>query len=53
MPGTKAYKINEANVLIEKYDHAQMDAILGDMAGIQRIRDGRFRENGCTSKKSC
>ncbi len=38
VPGTKAYKINEANALIEKYDHAQMDAILGDMAGIQRIR---------------
>ena len=36
--GTKAYKINEANALIEKYDHAQMDAILGDMTGIQRIR---------------
>lgn len=38
VPGTKAYKINEANALIEKYDHAQMDAILGDMTGIQRIR---------------
>lgn len=37
-PETKAYKINEANALIEKYDHAQMDAILGDMTGIQRIR---------------
>lgn len=37
-PGTKAYAINEANALIEKYDHAQMDAILGDMTGIQRIR---------------
>lgn len=37
-PGTKAYKINETNALIEKYDHAQMDAILGDMTGIQRIR---------------
>ena len=36
--GTKAYMINEANALIEKYDHAQMDAILGDMTGIQRIR---------------
>lgn len=36
--GTKAYKINEANALIEKYDHAQMDAILGDTTGIQRIR---------------
>jgi superfamily I DNA and RNA helicase len=36
--GTKAYKINEANDLIEKYDHYQMDAILGDMTGIQRIR---------------
>ena len=36
--GTKAYKINEANALIEKYDHAQMDAILGDATGIQRIR---------------
>ena len=38
-PGTKAYKINETNALIEKYDHAQMDAILGDMTGIQRIRE--------------
>lgn len=36
--GTKAFKINEANALIEKYDHAQMDAILGDTTGIQRIR---------------
>lgn len=35
---TKAYKINEANDLIEKYDHSQMDAILGDTTGIQRIR---------------
>ena len=38
VPGTKAYMINEANALIEKYDYAQMDAILGDMTGIQRIR---------------
>ena len=38
VPGTKAYIVNEANALIEKYDHAQMDAILGDMTGIQRIR---------------
>lgn len=38
VPGTKAYKINEANALIEKYDHYQMDAILGDMTDIQRIR---------------
>lgn len=38
VPGTKAYKINEANALIEKYDPAQMDAILGDMTGVQRIR---------------
>lgn len=38
VPGTKAYKINETDALIEKYDHAQMDAILGDMTGIQRIR---------------
>ena len=36
--GTKAFKINEANALIEKYDHAQMDAILEDPTGIQRIR---------------
>ena len=27
-----------SNALIEKYDHAQMDAILGDTTGIQRIR---------------
>lgn len=37
-PGTKAYAINEANSLIERYDHEQMEAILGDMSGIQRIR---------------
>lgn len=36
--GTKAYLINQMNSLIEKYDAAQMDAILADTKGIQRIR---------------
>ena len=36
--GTKAYAINEMASLIEKYDARQMEAILSDTAGIQRIR---------------
>ena len=36
--GTKAYLINQMNGLVEKYDAAQMDAILADTKGIQRIR---------------
>lgn len=36
--GTKAYTINQTNELIEKYDPAQMNAILSDTKGIQRIR---------------
>lgn len=36
--GTKAYSINQMASLIEKYDNRQMEAILSDTAGIQRIR---------------
>ncbi len=36
--GTKAYAINQMASLIEKYDGCQMEAILSDTAGIQRIR---------------
>lgn len=36
--GTKAYAINQMSSLIEKYDDRQMDAILSDVKGIQRIR---------------
>ena len=36
--GTKAYAINEMASLIEKYDSRQMEAILSDTTGIQRIR---------------
>lgn len=36
--GTKAYAINEMASLIEKYDDRQMEAILSDVKGIQRIR---------------
>lgn len=36
--GTKAYAINQMASLIEKYDERQMDAILSDTTGIQRIR---------------
>lgn len=36
--GTKAYAINQMDSLIEKYDSRQMDAILSDTTGIQRIR---------------
>lgn len=36
--GTKAYAISEMTSLIEKYDARQMDAILSDVTGIQRIR---------------
>lgn len=36
--GTKAYLINEMNQLVEKYDTKQMEAILSDTKGIQRIR---------------
>ncbi len=36
--GTKAYAISQMASLIEKYDSRQMEAILSDTAGIQRIR---------------
>jgi len=36
--GTKAYAINQMSTLIEKYDGRQMEAILSDTIGIQRIR---------------
>ncbi len=36
--GSKAYLISEMNNLIEKYDTRQMEAILSDTKGIQRIR---------------
>lgn len=36
--GTKAYAINQMAEQIEKYDSKQMDAILSDTTGIQRIR---------------
>lgn len=36
--GTKAYAINLTNEQIEKYDPTQMEAILNDTKGIQRIR---------------
>ena len=36
--GTKAYAINKMASLIEKYDARQMEAILSDTTGIQRIR---------------
>ena len=36
--GTRAYAINQMSTLIEKYDNAQMEAILSDTIGIQRIR---------------
>lgn len=36
--GTKAYAINQMASLIEKYDGRQMEAILSDATGIQRIR---------------
>ena len=36
--GTKAYAINQMATKIEKYDSRQMEAILTDTAGIQRIR---------------
>lgn len=36
--GSKAYLISEMNKLVEKYDTKQMEAILSDTKGIQRIR---------------
>lgn len=36
--GTKAYAINQMATLVEKYGNSQMDAILSDIEGIQRIR---------------
>lgn len=36
--GTKAYAIEQMSSLIEKYDTRQMEAILSDTIGIQRIR---------------
>ena len=36
--GTKAYAISQMSSLIEKYDARQMEAILSDTTGIQRIR---------------
>lgn len=36
--GTKAYAISQMTSLIEKYDNMQMEAILSDTTGIQRIR---------------
>lgn len=36
--GTKAYAIGKMSSLIERYDARQMDAILSDTEGIQRIR---------------
>lgn len=36
--GTKAYAIDQMSSLIEKYDTRQMEAILSDTIGIQRIR---------------
>lgn len=36
--GTKAYAISQMAALIEKYDDRQMEAILSDTSGIQRIR---------------
>lgn len=38
LEGTKAYAIGQMSTLIEKYDNAQMEAILSDTIGIQRIR---------------
>lgn len=35
---TKAYKIDQTYSAMECYDHSQMDAILADTVGIQRIR---------------
>ena len=36
--GTKAYAISQMSSLIDKYDSRQMEAILSDTTGIQRIR---------------
>ncbi len=36
--GTKAYVINEMASMVERYDSRQMEAILSDVEGIQRIR---------------
>lgn len=36
--GTKAYAISQMSSLIERYDSRQMEAILSDTTGIQRIR---------------
>lgn len=36
--GTRAYAISQMSSLIEKYDSRQMEAILSDTSGIQRIR---------------
>lgn len=36
--GTKAYAINQMATLVEKYGNNQMEAILSDVEGIQRIR---------------
>ena len=36
--GTKAYAINQMATLVEKYGNSQMEAILSDIEGIQRIR---------------
>lgn len=36
--GTKAYAINKMSTLVEKYGNSQMEAILSDIEGIQRIR---------------
>ena len=36
--GTKAFAISQMSSLIEKYDSRQMEAILSDASGIQRIR---------------
>lgn len=36
--GTKAFAINQMATLVEKYGSSQMEAILSDVEGIQRIR---------------
>ena len=36
--GTKAFAINQMAALVEKYGNSQMEAILSDVEGIQRIR---------------
>lgn len=37
-PGTKAFAIDQMATLVEKYGNSQMEAILSDTEGIQRIR---------------